>query len=101
MAVTGDVKVGRSSDVDRRIRELQTGCPHRLRLILHLPGEGGVERSIHESFHRYRTRYGKGEWFSEECLAELPPHIYERIPVEVIEDCDWWKSLEWVRPYHH
>jgi len=82
MAVTGDVKVGRSSDVDRRIRELQTGCPHRLRLILHLPGEGGAERSIHDSFRRYRTKKGFPSF-----PDTIPPDRYQEmlknlIPIE-------------------
>jgi len=91
MAVTGDVKVGRSDDVERRMRDLQTGCPHKLKIILHGPNLGHREREMHTRLRRYRTRVMKGEWFTEDCLGELPIPIYELIFLEVLEDPDWWK----------
>jgi len=91
MGVTGDVKIGRSSNVERRQTEIQTGCPHPLRLVLHGPGLGHLESKLHKKLQRYRTRRRKGEWFHEECLAELPVEIYDLIPEAVLEDPDWWK----------
>jgi hypothetical protein len=92
MAVTGAFKVGRTSNVDRRLRELQTGAPHRLRLLLLARDQGHRERAIHERLSRYRCRIGSGEWFHEDGIGELPDNIYECIPVETLEDVDWWQN---------
>jgi hypothetical protein len=89
MNTTGDVKVGRSKDVHRRLKQLQTGSPHRLRLIMHAPGEGHREREIHRRMERGRTRWD-GEWFEEDTLAELPDDLYEKLLH--IEDQDWWRG---------
>lgn len=89
MNTTGDVKVGRSKNVHRRLKQLQTGSPHRLRLILHAPGEGHRERDVHRRMERGRTRWD-GEWFEEDALAELPDDLYEKLLH--IEDQDWWKG---------
>ena len=92
MAVTGDIKIGRSSDVHRRLKELQTGCPHKLRIILHAPGQGHRERELHRRLQQYRCRMRKGEWFREEGMGEIPVDLYNLIPLEVLEDPDWWKK---------
>ena len=89
MSRTGDVKVGRSKNVSRRIKQLQTGSPHRLRLILHAEGEGHREKEVHRRMSRGRTRFD-GEWFEEDTLAELPDDLYEQLLH--MEDQDWWKE---------
>lgn len=89
MAVTGDIKVGRSGDVKRRLGELQVGCPHRLRLIIHLPKWGHLERRLHQSMSHLRCRHGSGEWFKEEALCELPVWIYDHLD---LENQDWWRE---------
>jgi hypothetical protein len=91
MAVTGDVKIGRSSNIHRRLGEVQTGCPHKLRILLHGVGLGHRERELHHRLRQYRCRMMKGEWFREDGLGELPVDIYDLIPVEVLEDPDWWR----------
>jgi hypothetical protein len=93
MDKTGAFKVGRSKHIDQRLTELQVGCPHRLRVILRGEGLGHLERSVHQTLSSYQTRYGDGEWFHEEGLGSLPTHIYDLIPVEVLEDPDWWKGV--------
>jgi hypothetical protein len=87
MDVTGDIKVGRSKHVHRRIKELQTGCPHRLRLILHAPDEGIRERGLHRTM-RQRSLRNNGEWFEEGALADLPVDLYDRLD---LESQDWWR----------
>tara|TARA_Y100000389_G_scaffold189008_1_gene212237 strand:- start:2812 stop:3171 length:360 start_codon:yes stop_codon:yes gene_type:complete len=87
MAVTGDIKVGRSKHVHKRLKELQTGCPHRLRLILHAPDEGHRERGLHRTM-RQRSLRRNGEWFEEGALADLPVDLYERLD---LESQDWWR----------
>lgn len=88
MAVTGDVKVGRSKNPDRRLKQLQTGSPHPLRLILHAPGRGDLERQIHRLMKDRRIRRS-GEWFEEGALAELPDDLYDMLD---LEQQDWWRS---------
>jgi hypothetical protein len=90
MAVTGDFKVGRSSDVDKRLGQVQTGCPHKLRILLVGENLGHRERQIHQALSGYRCRHGKGEWFREPGLGSLPTEIYELIPEARLEDGDWW-----------
>lgn len=87
MDVTGDIKVGRSKHVHKRIKELQTGCPHRLRLILHVPDEGHRERGLHMTMIQ-RSLRRNGEWFEEGALAELPVDLYDRLD---LESQDWWR----------
>ena len=86
MAVTGDIKVGRSKDPYQRLKQLQTGCPHPLKVILHIPNEGHKEREIHRRM-RYRGTRSDGEWFEEGALAELPLEMYEMIDLDAQ---DWW-----------
>jgi hypothetical protein len=55
----GPVKIGIADDVEKRLKELQTGCPHDLRIIGRI--KGNVESRLHEIFDQFRLR---GEWFS-------------------------------------
>lgn len=89
MDVTGDIKIGRSGDVEARLTELQTGCPHKLRIIICVPGEGHIERQLHQKLAHHRLRNGKGEWFREECLPDLPVRLYDMLD---LENVDWWMS---------
>ena len=88
MATTGDVKIGRSGDVTRRLRQLQTGSPHELRLLLQLTGNGFYERRLHRQLYDYRLRKN-GEWFRETCLPDLPDWIYEQLDLDGL---DWWRG---------
>lgn len=92
MAGTGDFKVGRTNDVRRRLKELQTSCPHPLRVFLHAEGKGNEERRVHRHLRGYETRGGKGEWFREEGMACIPDDLWEMVPVDVLEQSDWWKA---------
>ena len=92
MAVTGELKVGRSDDVQTRLKQLQTACPHTLKLLLHVPNHGCWEKDLHKTLSRYRTRVCKGEWFSEEGLGWLPLYLYNKIPEQILEETDWWKT---------
>ncbi len=88
MDTTGAVKVGRSKDVYRRLKQLQTACPHRLRLILHAPNQGHREHALHRIM-RHRGTRTDGEWFEEGALAELPIELYDLITN--LDDPDWWE----------
>ena len=91
MAKTGDLKIGRSGDVHRRLGELQVGCPHKLKILICVPDQGHRERELHQRLRNYQNRGGRGEWFSEECVGSIPDDIWELIPEEILEDPDWWK----------
>lgn len=92
MGVTGAFKVGRSKDVERRKRQLQTGCPYPLRVILAAEGLAHREKGIHRTLASFRTRYGKGEWFREEGIGSIPVDIWGLVSEKVLEDPDWWRS---------
>ena len=55
------VKVGKATSIDRRIRELQTGCPVKIVQIGAIRGGYQTESAIHEFWKKKR---GEGEWFS-------------------------------------
>jgi len=59
---TNWVKIGFSCDVVRRLCELQTGCPHDLKVeFVHItPRFREMERAMHDYFIEFRIR---GEWF--------------------------------------
>lgn len=85
--VTGAIKIGRTENPGRRLKQLQTGSPHALRIILVLPDRGTEETRFHRMMRGYETGGGE-EWFSETCLGELPIPVYEKLPVEVLDQ--WW-----------
>lgn len=91
MHTTGAFKVGRTCDIDRRLGELQTGAPYKLKVLLHAPGQGHRERDVHRALHYAKTRFGSGEWFHESGLGGVPDDLWDMVPVEVLEDPDWWK----------
>jgi hypothetical protein len=91
MAVTGDFKVGRSRDASKRLQQLQTGCPYKLRLLLEAKGLGHLEKRVHQALRPYRCRYGKGEWFREEGMGSIPVDIWNLVPMAILDDPDWWK----------
>jgi len=64
------VKIGITTDVDSRLKALQTANPQTLKLVDALPmisknKAKQVEQLIHKCFKKYRL---KGEWFSMEIL---------------------------------
>jgi hypothetical protein len=57
----GVVKIGFSaSHPDGRLKELQTGCPARLKLLAFVEGSLSEERQLHRRFSGLCTH---GEWF--------------------------------------
>ncbi|THI87138.1 MAG: GIY-YIG nuclease family protein [Nitrospira sp. CG24A] len=70
---SSQIKIGRSKDVPKRVRTLQTGNPNPLELMgWVLSGhDTSTERTLHK---RYGAKRGSGEWFSitqDEVLWEL------------------------------
>jgi hypothetical protein len=61
------LKIGHTDrDVETRLRELQTGNPHTLRIAAMMQGDTATERSLHEQYKHLRVN---GEWFKVD--AEL------------------------------
>ena len=57
----GPIKFGVAHSPSRRLQELQTGCPQRLKLIAY----ADVHKSLEKLIHRYcREANIGGEWFS-------------------------------------
>lgn len=70
----GNIKIGKTKNIIKRISQLQTANSYHIYLVLFLPGEQEYERSYHDFFNRYKI---KGEWFRpnphlEECIKGKP-----------------------------
>ena len=88
---TGAFKVGRSSDVEARLKQLQTGSPYKLRIVLVLENQGTREREIHRRLRGYKSQSDDGgEWFIEPGLPSIGDDLYERLDPCVLE-C-WWET---------
>jgi len=88
--VTGVIKVGRTGNVERRLHQLQTGSPYKLRVILHLPGGAHRELPIHRRLEGFGLKIkAKGEWFHYDALIHLPDDLYEQFDLDVIDS--WWR----------
>lgn len=59
----GPIKIGVADCQDRRMIQLQNGCPYELKILAVCKGGRVKERSYHQLFAKYRLR---GEWF-ERC----------------------------------
>jgi hypothetical protein len=64
----GPIKIGLSHDPTKRLPQLQTGNHVDLRLRHVIPGDLGVEQTLHERFEPARIR---GEWFGLEYLPVI------------------------------
>lgn len=56
------IKIGYTKNIDRRIKELQTGNPEKLILLGTLPGGFEFEKGLHDLYKYYRIR-PDSEWF--------------------------------------
>ena len=71
------VKIGVSSNRDRRLRQLQTGNPFELEFMGWIDDEVDhycIEKDLHE---KYKNKHFRGEWFSinqDDVIHELKLH---------------------------
>lgn len=86
------LKVGKAADVQRRLSELQTGCPHDLSIAASLKCKSeahafAVEQAAHEYLAASRKR---GEWFlmhqKPTALIDFLNGAYARLEVSTITD---------------
>ena len=62
--VWDSIKIGRSSNVQSRIRCLEKGHNFRMVLLAVYPGKGHLERHVHQQLKGYQSNFGAGnEWF--------------------------------------
>lgn len=62
VATDGPIKIGTTSCVGQRVRDLQIGCPFQLRILGTMQGgDRNLERELHSTFAKLRL---KGEWFT-------------------------------------
>lgn len=54
------VKIGKADDPQKRLEQLQTSCPMKLKIIVQTTGNNGLEKAFHSYFKRDHIR---GEWF--------------------------------------
>lgn len=66
----GPIKIGFTTNFDRRITILQNAYPDKLVLLAIMPGTKETEEAIHIELQKYRLR---GEWFEshEKVLAKI------------------------------
>jgi len=84
---TGMIKIGRSKNPQKRLCQLQTGNPNKLKLIASFKGMGWKEKILHERLSRYRL---EGEWFSYDAVGNIPDNLYEQIEFGSFDD--WWEK---------
>ena len=95
------IKIGfTAADVENRLRTLQTGCPGKLVLLLHMEGSEQDEAAWHERFVDARER---GEWFTpvpELLLAIMEERVLQlesenaRLLEELQEECEQRTMVE-------
>ena len=87
--VTGAVKIGISTDPQKRLKQLQTGSPYKLKLLCSIANMSHREKIIHNRLKDYKMSC-KGEWFDFSCTASLPSWITEAIDWNVANI--WWEK---------
>jgi hypothetical protein len=70
---TGPIKIGYSTQVGRRVAELQTGSPEELHVVATVPGTKTDEAALHR---RFKGQHARGEWYRAApevmaCAAEM------------------------------
>lgn len=85
---SGSFKIGRSKDPKKRLKQLQTGSPFKLRLILVLENMGHCEKMLHKEITRGKKKKCKGEWFEFELSSYIPDSIYEQLDLDTFNT--WW-----------
>lgn len=83
----GMIKIGRSIDPLKRLKQLQTGNPHILKLIHVFYNQGDKENYLHFHLKEFRL---KGEWFKYDCVGSIPEEFYEKIKWGSFDD--WWSN---------
>jgi len=87
--VTGDLKIGRSNNAIKRLRELQVGSHTKLKLLCEISNMGHIEKRLHQKLSDYKIRK-RSEWFSFDCAGNLPDWLCESIDWDIANI--WWEK---------
>lgn len=68
------IKIGYSSNIQKRIKQLSTGSSQRLTLLGYIESEKSLEKELHIKFSHHRIR-SNGEWFSVNDNSDLIDYI--------------------------
>jgi len=76
-------KIGRTKNIDNRLKQLQTGSGVKLRLVYLFEGLGYKEKMLHEELRLWRQT---GEWFAcnRYSVGALPVDLYEKLPFNAL-----------------
>ena len=85
--ITGAIKIGISNNPKKRLQQLQTGSPYKLKLLTIVKGRGDLERSLHSFLKPYKQSC-KGEWFDFDCTGSFPDWLSEMVDWDVANV--WW-----------
>ena len=83
-------KIGVTTNVDRRIKELQTGSPHALRIVRTQEGNIQTEQELQKKYVEYKTR---NEWFEFPDIQiilrefDLPAFDREQVAIRQLVYC--------------
>ena len=78
----GPIKIGFTTNIPKRMYQLQTGCPDKIQLLGSIKTNQGTEEALHERFKATRL---EGEWFLpnekilsviNDMLEEEKEHVY-------------------------
>lgn len=83
----GCFKIGRSKHPEKRLKQLQTGSPYKLKIILVVENEGKQEKILHSRFPKTAC---EGEWFDFKLMGFLPDRIIEMLDLDDVNL--WWES---------
>lgn len=70
------VKIGTTTDIDRRVRTMQTGLPLTLSVLWTCEGGRDLERALHDKFRVHNRR---GEWFDLTSLGDPVAVVSEAV----------------------
>jgi len=71
---TNSIKVGTARNLDKRLANLQTNSPHKLKVIAAFEGGVTVEAVLHRQLQESHVR---GEWFEFEAAFALAERLFE------------------------
>lgn len=72
-------KIGFSANPNKRIKEVQTGCPYLLKILLIFQADKYTETRLHHKYSKYRRN---GEWFN--IAGELKSSIDKHLKLQPI-----------------
>jgi hypothetical protein len=70
----GNVKIGRTSNLEKHLKSLQHGCPNKLRIHMSIPIDESSKLKMHLHEH-FKNRRFNGEWFKFDGLKHLDLEI--------------------------